>query len=60
MIPAEQYFAGGFDTVRGYRQFETLGDNAIRGRAELTTPELIDIPIDRMWQRAAAPITPSE
>ena len=51
LIPAEQYFAGGFDTVRGYQQYETLGDNAVRGRAELTTPELIDIPIDRMWQR---------
>lgn len=51
LIPAEQYFAGGFDTVRGYGQFESLGDNAVRGRAELTTPELIDIPIDRMWQR---------
>ncbi|TKB73775.1 MAG: ShlB/FhaC/HecB family hemolysin secretion/activation protein [Nitrospira sp.] len=51
LIPAEQYFAGGFDTVRGYGQFESLGDNAVRGRAELTTPELIEIPIDRMWQR---------
>ena len=51
LIPAEQYFAGGFDTVRGYLQYEALGDNAIRGRAELTTPEIIDIPIDRMWQR---------
>ena len=51
LIPAEEYFAGGFDTVRGYKQFEAIGDNAIRGRAELTTPELITIPIDRIWQR---------
>jgi hemolysin activation/secretion protein len=51
LIPAEGYFAGGFDTVRGYRQFEAIGDNAVRGRAELTTPELIAIPIDRIWQR---------
>ena len=51
LIPAEGYFAGGFDTVRGYLQYEAIGDNAVRGRAELTTPELFAIPIDRMWQR---------
>jgi hemolysin activation/secretion protein len=51
LIPAEGYFAGGFDTVRGYLQYEAIGDNAVRGRAELTTPELIAIPIDRIWQR---------
>jgi len=51
LIPAEQYFAGGLDTVRGYIQYETAGDNAVRGRAELTSPELPPIPIDRFWQR---------
>ena len=51
LIPAEQYFAGGMDTVRGYLTYEAIGDNAIRGRAELTTPELFAIPIDRIWQR---------
>lgn len=51
LIPAEEYFAGGFDTVRGYKQFEAIGDNAIRTRAELTTPDLIAIPVDRIWQR---------
>ena len=51
LIPAEGYFAGGFDTVRGYQQFEAIGDNAVRGRAELTTPEVLAIPIDRIWQR---------
>ena len=51
LIPAEAYFAGGFDTVRGYLQYEAIGDNAVRGRAELTTPELFAIPIDRIWQR---------
>jgi hemolysin activation/secretion protein len=51
LIPAEGYFAGGFDTVRGYQQFQAIGDNAVRGRAELTTPELFAIPIDRIWQR---------
>lgn len=51
LIPAEQFFAGGFDTVRGYLQFEAIGDHAVRGRAELTTPELLKVPIDRIWQR---------
>ncbi len=51
LIPAEQFFAGGFDTVRGYLQFEAIGDHAIRARAELTTPEVLKVPIDRIWQR---------
>lgn len=51
LIPAEQYFAGGMDTVRGYLNYETAGDHAIRGRAEMTTPELLNLPIDRIWQR---------
>lgn len=51
LIPAEQYFAGGMDTVRGYINYETAGDNAVRGRAEILTPELLTIPIDRIWQR---------
>ena len=51
LIPAEQFFSGGFDTVRGYSQFEAIGDHAIRGRAELTTPEVLKVPVDRLWQR---------
>ncbi|WP_455388868.1 ShlB/FhaC/HecB family hemolysin secretion/activation protein [Petrachloros mirabilis] len=51
LIPAEEYFAGGMDTVRGYLNYETAGDNAVRGRAEMTTPEFLKIPIDRIWQR---------
>ena len=51
LIPGEQFFAGGLDTVRGYFQFEAIGDHAIRGRAELTTPEVLKVPIDRLWQR---------
>ncbi len=51
LIPAEQYFAGGMDTVRGYDNFEVIGDHAVRGRAELITPEFLTIPIDRIWQR---------
>ncbi len=51
LIPAEQYFAGGLDTVRGYIQNESLGDNAAFWRAELYTPDLPSIPLDYFWQR---------
>jgi|CXWL01.1.fsa_nt_gi hemolysin activation/secretion protein len=51
LIPAEQYFAGGMDTVRGYLTYEAIGDHAVRGRAEITTPEVLTIPVDRIWQR---------
>ena len=39
------------DTVRGYLNYETAGDHAVRGRAELTTPELLSLPLDRFWPR---------
>ena len=51
LIPAEQYFAGGMDTVRGYNQNAALGDNALFWRTELYTPDLPSIPIDYFWQR---------
>jgi hypothetical protein len=51
LVPAEQYFAGGLDTARGYIQNETLGDNALRWRTELYTPDLPSIPLDRFWQQ---------
>jgi hemolysin activation/secretion protein len=38
LIPAEEYFAGGLDTVRGYQQFEAIGDNAVRARLEGLSP----------------------
>jgi hemolysin activation/secretion protein len=37
--------------VRGYVQSEAIADHALRGRAELTTPNLIDVPVDTIWQR---------
>ena len=51
LIPAEQFFAGGMDSVRGYITFEAIGDHAVRGRAELTSPEVLSVPIDMIWQR---------
>jgi hemolysin activation/secretion protein len=36
----EQYFAGGLKSVRGYKETEEAGDNAIHGIFELLYPEL--------------------
>jgi hemolysin activation/secretion protein len=41
LISNEQYAAGGLDSVRGYTEAERLGDNGIRGTAELRTPQLL-------------------
>lgn len=35
LVSNEQYFLGGADTVRGYREAEALGDDGLRGTAEL-------------------------
>ncbi|MCP9443007.1 MAG: hypothetical protein NNA20_10455 [Nitrospira sp.] len=51
LIPAESYFAGGMDTVRGYVQSSALGDNAFAWRAEVYTPDLPSVPLDYFWQR---------
>ena len=38
LLAAEEIFAGGMDTVRGYHQNETLGDNGILTRLEVLSP----------------------
>jgi hemolysin activation/secretion protein len=38
LISAEQYFAGGMESVRGYRENEASGDHALRGSVEWTVP----------------------
>jgi hemolysin activation/secretion protein len=54
LVAVEQLFTGGMDTVRGYDQFETLGDMGFRTRLELLTPN-IPFRFDRTvnsWLRA--------
>ena len=36
--PTERYFAGGMESVRGYREYEASGDNAVRASVELMSP----------------------
>jgi len=38
LIPAEEYFAGGVDSVRGYLESEALGDDGFRWTLEFLSP----------------------
>ncbi|MDB5804014.1 MAG: hemolysin activation/secretion protein [Betaproteobacteria bacterium] len=42
LISNEQFGLGGADTVRGYTEYERLGDRALLGTVELRTPNLRD------------------
>ena len=46
LVSSEQFSGGGFDTVRGYLESETLGDIAGAGTIELRSPNIPD------WVRA--------
>ena len=48
LLAAEEIFAGGMDTVRGYHQNETLGDNGVLTRLEVLSP-FYSIPFDRTF-----------
>jgi hemolysin activation/secretion protein len=38
LISSEEYSAGGMESVRGYKEAEALGDNALHGTIELSFP----------------------
>ncbi len=40
LVSSEQFSIGGLDTVRGYLESETLGDNGIVGNLEFRSPDL--------------------
>jgi hemolysin activation/secretion protein len=43
LISNEQYPAGGMGSVRGYKENEVLGDDAVHGTLELSAPDLAEI-----------------
>jgi len=43
LISNEQYGIGGVDTVRGYTEYERLGDRGVVGSVELRTPNLASL-----------------
>ena len=48
LIPTEQYFAGGLESVRGYREFEAVGDHAAHATVELTSPPITQLPLENI------------
>ena len=48
LVSSEQFSAGGLDTVRGYLESETLGDNGIVGNIELRSPNIGELLQKRM------------
>ncbi len=40
LVSSEQFSVGGLDTVRGYLESETLGDNGVVGNVELRSPNI--------------------
>lgn len=50
LISNEQYAAGGMESVRGYKESEVLGDNAIHGTLEFSGPDLFSA--CNLWKRA--------
>ncbi len=40
LVTHEQYIAGGMTNVRGYKESEVMGDDALHGTAELAAPDL--------------------
>lgn len=43
LISNEQYIAGGMESVRGYKESEAVGDDAIHGTVELSLPKLVTL-----------------
>ncbi|BCA57070.1 conserved exported protein of unknown function [Nitrospira sp. KM1] len=48
VVPTEQYFAGGMESVRGYREFEAVGDNAAHATIEAVSPALNKLPLEHV------------
>jgi hemolysin activation/secretion protein len=42
LLPLEQFYIGGVDTVRGYRTSQRVGDNGVTGSVELRLPIVRD------------------
>ncbi len=42
LVSNEQYYAGGMNSVHGYKESEAGGDNALYGRLDLATPDIWD------------------
>ncbi len=50
LLSSEQFFAGGADSVRGYKENEANGDVGLRGSLELTSPTVKLDPSAGRWR----------
>lgn len=50
LVDSEQFAVGGLDTVRGYLEAETLGDNALVGSFEFRSPNITKLFGIREWR----------
>src|SRR5262245_40223574 len=48
LVPTEQYFAGGMESVRGYREYQAAGDDAVHAMVELATPPFPKWPLEHI------------
>lgn len=48
LVPMEQYFAGGMESVRGYIEYEAVGDEAAHATVELMTPPMPRWPLENI------------
>ncbi len=48
VIPTEQYFAGGMESVRGYREFEAVGDQAVHASVEVVSPPIPQLSVEHI------------
>ncbi|MDA8091389.1 MAG: BamA/TamA family outer membrane protein [Nitrospiraceae bacterium] len=49
LIDNEQYVAGGMESVRGYREDEAAGDDAVHGTVELSFPDPLEKSATGKW-----------
>lgn len=69
LVSSEQFGAGGFSSVRGYYEYEQVGDQGVSFQAELTSP-VWELPLgfslyalaflDRGWLRVIDPLPAEE
>ena len=59
LVSSEQIAMGGLDTVRGYLESETLGDDGVAGTFELRSPDIAPT-LQKLWQPPAAAKTATD
>ena len=59
LVSSEEFSVGGLDTVRGYLESETIGDNAVVGTLEVRTPNVGDWVASAIKEQTGKPPEPN-